>query len=143
MKTARLRRIQEIITEHNISRQDELIAYLAKDGFNSTQATLSRDLAELGVRKTRENGSLRYVQVKQSEMQNSFFAAGIRSVKTAANIAVIVCSPGTAAAVCIQIDNMNIKEAVGTIAGDDTIFIACESAEAAKRFTARLKNLIG
>jgi transcriptional regulator of arginine metabolism len=140
MKTARLKKIVDIIEHNSVCRQEELRALLAKEGYPCTQATLSRDLSELGVHKIRDGGMLRYTV--QKPIAPPIFAAGIRSVRLAVNIVVIVCEPGSAGAVCVQLDSMDADEVVGTIAGDDTIFVACESSEAAKRFSLRVENLL-
>jgi transcriptional regulator of arginine metabolism len=140
IKTARQKMITEIIGRNRISFQEEIIEQLAAAGFECTQATLSRDLAFLGVRKLRDEDGLFY-SIPKSSMP-TILSSGIISVRLAANIAVIACEPGSAPAVCVRIDSMNLPEAVGTIAGDDTIFVACESPEAAKRFAAKFKNLM-
>jgi transcriptional regulator of arginine metabolism len=139
-KTGRQQKITEIIGKHNITCQDELLGKLRASGFDCTQATLSRDLTGMGVRKQKRDGGIFYTL--QTPSVPTIFAAGIISVKAAASIIVIACEAGAAPAVCVRLDSMNIPEAVGTIAGDDTIFIACESHEAAKKLTAKLKNLL-
>jgi transcriptional regulator of arginine metabolism len=94
----------------------------------------------MGIKKVREGGKLSYkLPVKSTP---SVLTSGIKSVKLAGNIAVIHCDSGTAGAVCVRIDEAYGHELAGTIAGDDTIFAALETAEAAKKFTAKLKDLL-
>jgi transcriptional regulator of arginine metabolism len=140
VKTARQKMITRIIAENRVAFQEELIEKLAAEGFDCTQATLSRDLAFLGVKKSKDAEGLFYSIPKK--YVPSILAAGIISVRLAANLVVIACEAGTAPGVCVRIDSMNLAEVVGTIAGDDTIFVACESAETAKRFAAKFKNLM-
>jgi transcriptional regulator of arginine metabolism len=143
MKSLREKLIKQIIDDENskVSSQDELIALLSEHGVKITQATLSRDLADIGAKKVRENGVLRYKLPKINTPP--IFTAGIKKVRVAANIVVIGCEPGAAGAVCVSIDDMALRDVVGTIAGDDTIFAACESHEAAKRFADKINNLLG
>jgi transcriptional regulator of arginine metabolism len=140
MKTARQDKISRLIDEHNITHQSELIKLLAAAGINCTQATLSRDLSEMGVKKVREDGRLIYKIPQKTEP--SVLTVGIIDVRLAGNIAVILCEAGAAAAVCVRIDDAYGHELVGTIAGDDTIFCALETAEAAKRFAGKLRGIL-
>jgi transcriptional regulator of arginine metabolism len=139
-KTGRQQKLAELIDSENFAYQENLLKAIRAAGFDCTQATLSRDLSGLGVRKVRRDGGVFYTLTTPSVP--TILAAGINSVKTAASIIVIACEAGAAPAVCVRLDSMNIPEAVGTIAGDDTIFIACESADAAKKLTQKLQNLL-
>ncbi|MDR0986977.1 MAG: arginine repressor [Ruminococcus sp.] len=140
MKTARQERIARLINDYNITHQSDLLELLTAAGINCTQATLSRDLSEMGVKKVRENGKLIY-KIPQNTTP-SVLTVGIVDVRLAGNIAVILCEVGAAAAVCVRIDEAYGHELVGTIAGDDTIFCALETAEAAKRFVLKLRGIL-
>jgi transcriptional regulator of arginine metabolism len=138
MKALRQQKILSIVNENIISEQSAILKKLSEAGFNCTQATLSRDFSELDIKKSRIDGVLRYVKATKSP---TVLGAGIKDIRQAENLAVIICEPGTAGAVCVRIDDVFGAEIAGTIAGDDTIFAALESADAAKRFIKKLKNL--
>jgi transcriptional regulator of arginine metabolism len=114
--------ILELIAATPIARQDELVSLLSEKGFNVTQASVSRDLEKLGVVKV--NG--RYV--RQTAGRSGAF--GRISINEAGdNLIVIKCGSGLASAAAVRIDSAAIPEIVGTIAGDDTIFIAVRGAK--------------
>lgn len=123
-KELRQTTILKLITTKSVGRQDEIVEFLEKKGFSVTQSSVSRDLDELGVIKV--NGS--YSMPSKPKSAISF---GLLSVQTAGgNLIVVKCEAGMASAVCVRIDNTRIKEIVGTIAGEDTIFIAIKDKEA-------------
>jgi transcriptional regulator of arginine metabolism len=138
MKTLRQEKILQLLEENSISDQETLLQMLSDTGIVCTQATLSRDFSELEIKKTRVDGVLRYGKINK---RPTVLAVGIKDIRQADNLAVIICEPGTAGAVCVRIDDAFGHELAGTIAGDDTIFAALESAEAAKKFIKKLKNL--
>ncbi len=131
MKTERLERIKEIIIEENVTTQDMLVELLNKDGYNVTQATVSRDVKKLGLVKSFENGVNRYVLNKTTPdiNDNVILSNGIVSVSTAQNIVVIKSKPGFANTICVVLDQLELESEglVGTLAGDDTIFLATEN----------------
>lgn len=133
MKTERLERIREIITENNVTTQDMLVELLNKDGYNVTQATVSRDVKKLGLVKSFENGINKYVLNKSTPdaHDNVILSNGIISVSTAQNIVVIKSKPGFANTICVVLDQLVLEGLVGTLAGDDTIFLATEDNESA------------
>ena len=132
-KDTRLEVIKMIITSQELSRQDDLLRELAKAGFPSTQATLSRDLHQLRIVKGHnERGVLVYMLPEQTRYQRvsdthmtvqQMNRLGAISVKFSQNLAVVHTPPGHAPHVAYDIDNADIPEIVGTIAGDDTILI--------------------
>lgn len=140
MKTARLERIKELITELNITTQDMLVDLLNKDGYNVTQATVSRDVKKLGLVKSFQNGVNKYVLSKNEKNihDNVILSNGILSVQTAQNIVVIKSKPGFANTICVCLDQLELNGLVGTLAGDDTIFLATENNLAASH----IKNTI-
>lgn len=122
--------IKNIITSKKVSSQDELLALLGKDGFVTTQATLSRDLKFLKVAKIPdlEAGyiySLRDIGIKVAEepLYDEFPLSGVESIEFSGNLAVIKTRPGFANGVASVIDSHGLYEILGTIAGDDTILL--------------------
>jgi len=114
--------ILNFIRSERVGRQDVLVEKLAQHGFLVTQASVSRDLEELGVVKT--DGVYVIETVLSAAME-----FGLRSLETAGdNLIVGKCDPGLASAITVRIDGGQIGEIVGTIAGDDTIFIAVKDA---------------
>ncbi len=149
MKKRRLAKIIELINEYNIETQEELQAYLRESGFDVTQATISRDIKELRLVKELSDES-RYVYstgVKEARSEADFrmsgiFSESIISVDYATNMVCIKCCAGTAGAVCAAIDSSRWTGVLGTIAGDDTIFVLCRNEKAARVFTSNLEKVI-
>lgn len=144
MKTQRLERIKQLITENDISTQDMLVEMLNADGYNVTQATVSRDIKKLGLLKSFENGVNKYVLRIESvsDHDHILLKSGALSVSTAQNIVVIKCKSGLANAVCVMLDSFDLDGLVGTLAGDDTIFLAATDNVAATRISNVLKSKI-
>jgi transcriptional regulator of arginine metabolism len=110
--------ILKLITGRQVSRQGEIAELLEKKGFSVTQSSVSRDLLDLGIVKVHGHYAL-------PKKQRNGIAFGLLSLDTAGeNLIVAKCESGLASAVAVRIDEANINEIVGTIAGDDTIFIA-------------------
>lgn len=148
MKSRRHAKILDIIAEYPIETQDELITRLKDEGYKATQATISRDIKDLRLVKTLgSDGKYRYVSASKNSTDirsnfSSLFASSVNSIDFAQNIVVIKTLSGMAQAVCAALDSNNYKAVVGTIAGDDTIFIACRSSQLAVNLTEELKKLI-
>lgn len=148
MKTGRHARILDIITEHPIETQDELLTRLREEGFKATQATISRDIKDLRLVKTLgSDGKYRYVSASRSSTDirtnfSNLFSTSVNSIDIAQNLVVIKTLSGMAQAVCAALDSADYPSVVGTIAGDDTIFIACRTADLAVSLTEELKKLI-
>lgn len=118
MKEQRQTSILKFINAKKIAKQDELMFLLEKKGFHVTQSSVSRDLDELGIIKV--NGFYALPQKPKNAV-----AFGLLNLLTAGdNLIAAKCEAGLASAVAVRIDNAEIAEIVGTIAGDDTIFIA-------------------
>lgn len=117
-KLERQSTIKNIVSAKPIARQDELVRLLRRGGYNVTQASVSRDLDELGIAKVAGVYALPFLDKASSVFGPVSFASSGDS------LIVIRCSPGYASAVASKIDNSNIEGVVGTIAGDDTIFVA-------------------
>lgn len=117
-KEQRQTTILKLITANQISRQEELAAILEKKGFSVTQSSVSRDLLELGIVKV---GGF-YALPQKAKSETVF---GLKSLEIAGeNLVVAKTDAGLASACAVRIDAAAIEEIVGTIAGDDTIFIA-------------------
>lgn len=148
MKSRRHAKILDIIAEYPIETQDELLTRLKDDGYKATQATISRDIKDLRLVKTLgSDGKYRYVSASKNSTDirsnfSSLFASSVNSIDFAQNIVVIKTLSGMAQAVCAALDSNDYKAVVGTIAGDDTIFIACRSSQLAVNLTEELKKLI-
>lgn len=111
--------ILDLILSQPIGRQDELARYLHDVGLQVTQASISRDLDELGVIK--RDG--KYARVELQDRDSN--PLGVSAVETSGDSLVVVrCSSGLASAAAVKIDSERIAQIVGTIAGDDTIFVA-------------------
>lgn len=146
MKSGRHAKILEIISEYPVETQDEIINLLKKSGYKATQATISRDIKDLRLVKTLgSDGKYRYVSAASpnSDLRSNFmqlFSGSVTSVDSAQNIVVIKTLSGMANAVCAAMDSTDNAAIVGTIAGDDTIFVACRTTESAAELTNTLKQ---
>lgn len=125
--------LKMLISSKEMSSQEELLKALAVEGYNITQATLSRDLKQLKVAKA-ATMSGKYVYVlpnetmyrrvsKAASMKEMLQSTGFRSINFSGNMGVIKTRPGYASSIAYNIDNSDIPQILGTIAGDDTIFI--------------------
>ena len=146
--------IQRIVREQSVHSQDELLALLKRRGFRVTQPTLSRDLREIGVAKS-PNG---YVtqdafaggavvafaprDVVETRLEQAV-AEYVTGADTAGNLVVIRTPAASAQPVASAIDAAQIDGVLGTIGGDDTIFVAFRTPDAATAFAARLRRIIG
>ncbi|MGN1320739.1 MAG: arginine repressor [Acutalibacteraceae bacterium] len=150
MKKKRQQKILEIIEKNIVLTQDDIQNLLQEAGFKVTQSTVSRDIKELRLIKGHDaDGNYRYVssQLKSSEKQSfahyrEIFSRYAKSVEYAVNDIVIKCMSGMASSVCVAIDAMFNEMMLGTIAGDDTIFIITHSEAQAQQLTNELKKMM-
>ena len=149
MKNSRHTRILEIIGENIIETQDDLIIKLRESGYEVTQATVSRDIKQLGLVKTAtKNGGYKYTVARndstgsEGKLKN-IMRETILSAQNAENIDVIKTYSGMANAAAAAMDALSGDAILGSIAGDDTIFIVVPSDEDAVNFTAYVKEIIG
>ncbi len=148
MKATRHTKILELIRQYEIETQEELSDYLKREGYQVTQATVSRDIRELGLTKVASaNGRAHYAAIAKPDERMSgtyvrVFKEGFLSADTAGNILVVKTVSGMAMAVAAALDHMKCDEIVGSIAGDDTIMCAVRTSEDAKNLMIRLKTLI-
>ncbi len=148
MKTQRQEQIINIIANHEIETQEELISKLQSSGYDVTQATVSRDIRELKLVKVATgHGGYRYMLPphKSATMNvrfNSALAESIIHVDYALNNIVIKTYPGLANAVATGIDGLNIPDILGCVAGDDTILVVTRTVESAEDISDRIRELI-
>ena len=144
MKFQRQAKILDLIDKHEIETQEELSEQLRNMGYNTTQATVSREIKELRLIKilSAETGKYKYA-VASSEVESSFttrlrniFKECVTDINTAQNIVVIKTLPGLGQAAAMAIDAMRNKAVVGSLGGDDTVFIVMKDNEAAESFCA-------
>ena len=149
MKSQRQAKILEIISNKNIETQEQLLAELQAEGFRGTQATISRDIKELRIVKELTSlGTYRYT-ISASDLGSSFsarlntiFRECVISFDYAQNIIVIHTLPGLANAAASALDTMNMSVVLGTIAGDDTVFIVMRDNNSAAAFCGEIKSLL-
>lgn len=148
MKNARHEKIKAIILNNTVETQEELQNYLKEAGFNVTQATISRDIKELRLIKSQSpGGTYRYIcplpkmEALGIEYSN-IFAHSVLSVDYAMNNVVVKCRSGMAQAACAALDDMNWDIIVGTLAGEDTIFIIVRTEQQAETLVHELNNLV-
>ena len=147
MKTKRHRKIMELIKENTIGTQEELAEKLKEAGFNVTQATVSRDIKELALIKiSMGKDSYRYglpTEVTVSESKLRFMLKEfILNYAVSENILVIRTAPGNANAVAVAMDNAQWEEILGSIAGDDTIFIVVRKREDIQPLLEKLESYL-
>ena len=137
---ARRETLRRIINGSPIGRQEDLVRLLGKAGYPATQSSVSRDLRELGVAKRGD----RYVLPDDAAPVVDDFAAVARFVRdiraAGPNLAVIRTTVGAAQSVAIVLDRADWPEVVGTLSGDDAIFVATASAATQRRLLARLHD---
>jgi transcriptional regulator of arginine metabolism len=148
-RNERLDVIKRIITQQELCSQEELLQALSAEGFNLTQATLSRDLKQLKVAKT-ANHEGRYIYAMPGVHQHrtaehrqalSFLGDALLSIDFSGNIAVIKTAPGYASSMAYNIDNQSNRDILGTIAGDDTIMMVLREGVARQDISDYLADL--
>ena len=148
MKLRRHEAIIDLVNNQDINTQEELMENLQKQGFKVTQATVSRDIKELRIFKTLgKDGKYRYSTGGRNALDKtsgfeSLFASSVEEVDSAENIVVIKTMTGMAQAVCMSLDNIDFENIVGTIAGDDTIFVLCRNLKATEEMLNKFRKLI-
>lgn len=146
-RTARHEAIKRQIQEHRVSSQEDLLSFLHNQGFDVTQATLSRDMKMLQVRKTYDGFSGYFYTMPDEghikEPHKNYTQDLLRgwiSIQFSGNLGVVRTLPGHADSVAIALDNMALDGLLGTVAGDDTIILVLEEGIDRSKFTADLKQ---
>ena len=149
MKYKRQSKILELINKTDIYTQDDLADKLGKSGFAATQATISRDIKELKLLKIpAANGQYKYASANHDEDSKvnakflNILNETIITIQTARNLVVVKTHSGMANAAGAAIDSMNFSETIGSVAGDDTIFIAFANDENAELIAQKLSKII-
>jgi len=150
-KPQRQHRIARLLEEQAISSQVQLVELLATEGLNLTQATVSRDLEELGAVKVRiPGGAMAYAipelakdRVAPEEVLRKVLGEFLVEAAHSANLAVLRTPPGSAHVVASALDRANLSDVLGTVAGDDTVLVVCPPPEGGERMSARLARLAG
>ncbi len=150
MKAARQAALLDVIEQQEIQTQEELASALARHGITVTQATISRDIKELGLIKiVGDNGAYRYASPNRSGSDDShtqrltrMLADSMLSATAASNLVVIKTLSASANAAGEAIDTMHWPEVVGTLAGDNTLLVVARTPEEAERLTDRLMAMI-
>lgn len=148
MKTSRQKKIIDLIEKNNIGTQEELASLLCENGFDVTQATVSRDIRELGLSKVPgPDGVPHYIMLTrtQTDMGDKYIRVlkdGFISMDMAQNILVIKTVSGMAMAVAAAVDALELSEVVGCIAGDDTIFVAVRTVSETRMLMEKIRGMI-
>ena len=148
MKSRRQEKIINLVTRYEIDTQEELIGMLRREGYDVTQATVSRDIRELKLTKVLTGrGSYRYTVSSKNESVpsikfNRALVNSILSVEYAINNIVIKTYPGLATAVATGLDSIDSTDILGCVAGDDTIIMVVKSENAAKDISTRIHALL-
>lgn len=148
MKVSRHAKIVELIGQYDVETQEELAELLNREGFQVTQATVSRDIRDLKLTKVQtEKGKQKYVVLQPEENQISekyrrVLRDGFSSMDMAQNILVIKTVSGMAMAVCAAIDSLKWNEVVGSIAGDDTIMCVIRSTDDAVKIMDKISKIV-
>lgn len=150
MKNKRHEALLEYIRDNVVSTQEELTDALNGMGFGVTQSTVSRDIKALRIVKTRNSdGRYRYVSILDNSMRDGdnaekyaeIFSHSAVSVRCAMNDVVVRCYAGMASSACVAVDSLYSDMIVGSLAGDDTVFIITENESVAQKLTDALKKL--
>lgn len=149
MKAKRHAKILEMIASRPIDTQEDLLRGLKEEGFEVTQATVSRDIKELHLVKVMNaDGVYTYSNIEKSPKDNSadrfhtIFSHSVIHIDFAINTVVIKCYTGMAQAVCATLDSLHWDSMVGTIAGDDTIFVLMRTEQHAAELVRELNKLL-
>jgi len=148
VKRERQNRILELIENMDIETQDELVELLKADGYNVTQATVSRDINELQLGKLQTENGKRKISIQSgsnAHLTNKYIRIlrdGFLSMDNAQNILVVRTISGMAMAVAASLDALHMKEVVGSIAGDDTIMMAIRTTEETTKVMNKIREYL-
>ena len=149
MKNSRQAMILEIISQENIETQEQLLNRLQARGIRCTQATISRDIKQLHLMKEPiGQGAYKYAvsgnrtRLNVAEKLRTIFRECIVSIDYAQNIVVVKTMPGLANGACSALDNMEMNDIVGSLAGDDTALLVMRNAEAAELLCQEIKDML-
>lgn len=142
-------KILDIISKHDVDTQEELVDCLRSEGFAVTQATVSRDIKEMGIIKTLSSDGRHYKyaaqQTKEATAADKFlsmFKNTVISIKSSGNLIVLKTEAGSAGPAAELIDKLSYDEVLGVIAGDNTIFVAVDGLDHVDTIRRRLEDLL-
>lgn len=138
-RTERRDAIRKIVRSYPVRTQRDLVAKLKEKGYSCTQATVSRDICDLGLKKD-ETGI--YVLPEDLHLQHTL-SEDVVSITFAENLIVIKCQIDSAAGVAYAVDNCGLSHVLGTVAGSDTVLVVSDSAKNAERLVDELSQLVG
>jgi transcriptional regulator of arginine metabolism len=150
LRSRRLKAIAEMIRGGFVGSQEEVTSKLAECGYSVTQATVSRDLDQLGAVKVKRGGVLAYALPDQ--ISGSDWAAArlqhilsewVQSIEAAGNLIIIKTPPGSAHLVALALDQSDLPEIAGTVSGDDTLFLAVRDGVTVETIANRFRSLSG
>lgn len=150
-KPQRQHRIARILEQHGVGSQLQLVELLSADGVVATQATVSRDLEDMGAVKVRvPGGDLVYAipelpsdQIAPEDNLRRVFGDWVVDVAHSANVVILRTPPGSAHVVASALDRAGLDEVIGTVAGDDTILVVCAEHQPGRRVADRMRTLAG
>ena len=149
MKAKRHEQILRAVEMGDISTQEQLLTYLLAQGIEATQATVSRDVRELGLKKSTTNGGKGFYEVPSKEEQAkkrqkylSILSSSVLSIDGAGHIVCVRCGLGMAQAACAAIDIMRPTGVLGSLAGEDTVFLLCRDEAAMKAVQIEIRGLL-
>jgi len=147
-RSSRQSKILELISTIEIETQDDLVSRLKNANFDITQATISRDIKELGLIKilSSESGKYKYAIVDNGEqaVSNKYisvFKEAVISIKFAQNLCVIKTIKGMASAICGVIDKLNLENVLGAVCGDDTVMVILPNEKQAEEVSSTLNKI--
>jgi len=147
MKSDRQNAILDVIAKHSVATQSELKDRLRQRGIEADQATLSRDIRELGLVKASDDGAhYRYAPVESVSppvhlKASSILARLVRKIECSGNLLVLKTDPGEASPVGLALDRMGWEEVVGTVAGDDTLLVVAREGVPARKLAKKILGL--
>lgn len=147
MKAVRQKRIAQLIRSRSVTSQEQLVKMLHSEGLDATQATVSRDLEELGAVKVRMGGKIVYsldpdAIPAQPDSLKRTLNAYVDQIESSANLVVLKTPPGHAGVVASALDRAMIEGIAGTVAGDDTILVVCSQGVLGRRVEKKLRGMI-
>jgi len=148
MKAVRQRRIVQLIRDKPVTSQDQIVKWLRGSGYPATQATVSRDLDELGAVKVKREGKVAYAlpgdvaTAPVGDALRRILSESIQGLEWSGNLLLIKTQPGHAGMVAGALDRRSIEGVAGTVAGDDTVLLVCKQGVPPRRVERRLRSVV-
>jgi len=150
-KHQRQHRVERLLAGHMVTSQEQLVGLLADDGVESTQATVSRDLDDLGAVKVRASGGESVYAIPEHpadrvvpvDQLRRVMGEWVVEVESSGNLVVLRTPPGSAHVVASALDRTGIEGSIGTVAGDDTLMVVAAEGTTGENLAVALRNLAG